>query len=757
MLTLPTRYPRAVLGAWLVLMVAALAALTRLEINTDTRVFFDSSSPQIAALKEFEEKYTAANTAFLAVTLPLGASLIDPTVQQLLTGLSDAAWRIPGILRVDALSNYQHARSTGETLEIRELFGDSLHSPRTAEALDALVDANPALVGLLISQDYRHAGLNLTFELPGQAADAQLAIEEINLGLDEIVNEFLDRNHDYQIHRIGMLPLIHTFGVATLRDLTTLIPLALNVSGLMLLLFLRSFRLAGPILLSAIGAALISSALWALVEIPFNVATAIAPVIVMSLTLAAGVHVVLSCLHKLELKDWSRSVEEGVRSTVRPSLLAWLTTSLGFIAFNAADAPPFRELGNFVVIGVSIGYLAVYSLLPAVSVLLGPPAQPGPAWPGNLGRWVAQHQRVLFLVCIAASIMLVAGVSRLTLDDQFSSYFDRSFEYRQAIEFIEPDFTGSDVIEIDVPHPAGGVITDPEYVLVMARWLNLIRELPDVKNAVGVSDIIFPIHRAMAPASPFPRAEAVVNEYLFLYELGLPPGKELGHWVAMDRSASRVSVVVADQTSQGLKSVQRSITRLGLKEGYFDKFNFTGLSLLYANLSSDNVAAMILATAVSLLLIACIVAVVLRSPKLGFACLAASLLPLAVGFGIWGWSMGVVGLPGAVIVALTIGIIVDDAIHFIYRYESQRSRGGSHASAVIHAVATAGQAMLLTSICLLIGFLILGLSGFQINQHVGIFSCVVFVLAFVFNVFALPRVLGLSRVGQVFNCFANDR
>ena len=132
----------------------------------------------------------------------------------------------------------------------------------------------------------------------------------------------------------------------------------------------------------------------------------------------------------------------------------------------------------------------------------------------------------------------------------------------------------------------------------------------------------------------------------------------------------------------------------------------------------------------------------LRSVRLGLLSLVPNLLPPAMAFGIWGLWRGQVGLALSVVVAMTIGIVVDDTVHFLSKYERARRRHGmTPTEAVRYAFATVGTAMWVTSVALTAGFLTLTLSHYRMSSEMGMMCALVIVMALVMDFFLLPALL----------------
>ena len=111
-------------------------------------------------------------------------------------------------------------------------------------------------------------------------------------------------------------------------------------------------------------------------------------------------------------------------------------------------------------------------------------------------------------------------------------------------------------------------------------------------------------------------------------------------------------------------------------------------------------------------------------------------------FGIWGMLVGQVGLALSVIVSLTLGIVVDDTIHFLSKYlRARREESMDPAHAVRYAFNTVGTAMWVTTVALVAGFSVLIFSGYSINSQMGLLSAITISLALLLDFLFLPALL----------------
>jgi predicted RND superfamily exporter protein len=144
----------------------------------------------------------------------------------------------------------------------------------------------------------------------------------------------------------------------------------------------------------------------------------------------------------------------------------------------------------------------------------------------------------------------------------------------------------------------------------------------------------------------------------------------------------------------------------------------------------------------ALLLISLIMMVALRSVRLGLVSLVPNLLPPTMAFGVWGLVRGQVGLALSVVVAMTIGIVVDDTVHFLSKYERARRRDGlGPQAAVRYAFETVGTAMWVTTVALTAGFLILTFSRYRMSSEMGLMCAIVIAVALVMDFLLLSTLL----------------
>jgi predicted RND superfamily exporter protein len=168
----------------------------------------------------------------------------------------------------------------------------------------------------------------------------------------------------------------------------------------------------------------------------------------------------------------------------------------------------------------------------------------------------------------------------------------------------------------------------------------------------------------------------------------------------------------------------------------------SGLSVIWAHLSERNINSMLGASFGALVLISVILMFALRSFKLGLLSLIPNLTPAFMAFGVWGLTMEQVGLGLSVVAAMTLGIVVDDTVHFMSKYlRARREHDMNPAGAVRYSFNTVGSAMWITTLALVAGFIVLAFSGYRMNSDMGLMSAITISLALVLDFMFLPTLL----------------
>ena len=369
----------------------------------------------------------------------------------------------------------------------------------------------------------------------------------------------------------------------------------------------------------------------------------------------------------------------------------------------------------------------------------------------SLALLVIQHSRKIVIIMGGITVLLVLQVPRLELNDDFIRYFDTRIEFRTDTEFVIDNLNGIYLVEYSIGSGETQGINEPWYLNNLAEFTAWLREQPEVRHVFSYSDIIKRLNKNMhgddSDYYRIPDQRLMAAQLLFLYENSLPSGNDLNDRINIDRSATRVTVAIDDMTSkEGIAFFERSEQWLrdNTPEPMWTKP--TSVSVMFSYISKRNVESMLSGNALAIIIIAVVMMLALRSVSLGALSLIPNAVPILAMYGLWALLVGQVGIAAATVTATSLGIVVDDTVHFLSKYlRARREQQLDRPAAIRYAFQTVGVAITVTTVILAIGFSVLTLSSFLINAQMGLLTSIAIILALILDFLLLPALLLLGH------------
>jgi predicted RND superfamily exporter protein len=741
------RYP--VLIIFTLAAVLAASGARFLTFKTDYRVFFSEDNPQLQAFEELQNTYTKTDNV-LFVLAPGSGNVFTRETLASVVALTEAAWQIPYSIRVDSISNYQHTEAEVDDLIVDDLATDvgQLDDAGLARIREIALN-EPLIVNRLVSGRGHVTGVNVTIQLPDDGTGEE--VPEITAFARKLVEEVRAGNPDLDVYLTGMVVMNNSFPEVSIHDQKTLVPIMFAVVLVTLILLLRSFSATLATFLVIVFSIITAMGLAGWMGIALTPPSASSPTIILTLAVADCVHVLVSFLHAMRRGlNKTNAMVDSLRINLQPIFLTSLTTVIGFMSMNFSDAPPFRDLGNIVAMGVAAAFVFSVTILPALMLILPVHVKPGPTrrtrMMDKFADFVVQRRAVLFWVMGAVIVTLVTFIPRNELNDEFIKYFDKTIDFRNATEFATENLTGIYTIDYSLGTGESGGISDPEFLADVEAFANWYREQPDVLHVNSLTDIMKRLNKNMhgdaADWYRMPDQRDLSAQYLLLYEMSLPYGLDLNNQIDISKSATRLSVSLENVSSNELLAVEDTAQEWLSANAPEMQANGASPSVMFAHIGQRNIRSMLTGTSLALVLISLILIFALRSLKIGLVSLIPNLAPAAMGFGLWGLLVGEVGLALSVVAGMTLGIVVDDTVHFLSKYlRARREQHLSSADAVRYAFSTVGMALTVTTLVLIAGFMVLTQSPFKLNSDMGLLTAITIAFALAADFLFLPPFL----------------
>ena len=745
---------------WLVILLTLLAVgvagsgVRFLRFDTDYRIFFDKDNPQLLAFENLQDTYTK-NDNVLFVLAPKDGRVFAPELLAIVQELTKAAWQIPYSIRVDSLTNFQNTHAEGDDLIVADLV-EAPHAltPEQLAEIQAIALSEPRLINSLISPKADVTGVNVTIHLPGK--DQAREVPEVAAFVEEMADKLRAEHPDLTVHLTGMTMMNNAFPSASKRDMATLMPIMFGVVILALWTLLRSFTATLGTVLVILFTIITTMGLTGWLGIALTGPSSASPTIVLTMAVADCVHILVTFLFVLRKSgrhDKNEAVRESLRVNLAPVFLTSLTTAIGFLSMNFGEVPPFRDLGNIVSMGVGAAFLYSVTFLPALMLVLpvgfkAPTTRTGLAME-RLGAFVVRRRSGLFWGMTALVLFLGAFVANNELNDEFVKYFSPRVPFRVASDFSSERLTGIYKIDYSLESGAANGLSDPEFLANIERFAQWYRTQPEVIHVSSITDTFKKLNRNMHGDDPawyrLPEHRDLAAQYLLLYEMSLPYGLDLNNQINIDKSATRFSVTLKNiSTNQVLAQADRAREWMAANLPPVMRAEGASPTIMFATIGSRNIRSMLIGTSSALVLISLVLIVSLRSLKIGLVSLVPNLVPMAMAFGLWGLLVGEVGLALSIVTGMTLGIVVDDTVHFLSKYlRARREEGLSSEAAVRYAFSTVGTALWVTSAVLICGFFVLTFSDFKLNSGMGLMTAITIAFALLADFLLLPPLLML--------------
>ncbi|EJO9873277.1 MMPL family transporter [Vibrio vulnificus] len=748
-LAFSTRFSFWTLIISLMAIVATAMGAKNLYFRGDYNIFFDGSNAQLQAFDEIQT--TFAKTDNIALVLaPKSGDVFDQRTLTQIQEMTEQAWQVPYSSRVDSLANYQHTEAVDDDLLVEDLLYQSY--PLTAERIAkvrAVAMSEPLLVNALVSEKGDVAVINITMQMPG--VDETAEVNEVVAYVEQMLSHYRAEYPDVTIYKAGIIAMNHSFAMAAQNDSATLVPTMLLVILVFLTIMLRSFLSVLATLVVIIGAIVATLGIVGWAGMFLHVASVNVPTLIMTLAVADCVHVIASMRHFMRQgMPKSQAIHRSVTLNFVPIIITSVTTAIGFLMMNMSDSPVLRDFGNLSALGVMIACVLSVSLLPALLNLLpvrfsAKQAAKSSDIMDKLADLVVHRRNVL----LPLSIVVIAGSAALIpynkVNDESVKYFDTSSEFRQAADFMEQRIGGMTTMSIAIKTHQSQGIASPEFLEVLGEFTRWLREQPETDHVASLSDIYKRLNKNMhgddSAYYALPAERELAAQYLLLYEMSLPFGLDLNNQVNVDKSSVKLQLTVKNLGSVELVALEERIYQWFASHAPRYQVVASSPSLMFAHIGETNMASMLSTLPITLILISALMIFALRSWRLGVISLVPNIAPAVIGFGLWALISGEINLGLSVVVTLTLGIVVDDAVHFLAKYQHARKEGQNAEQAVRYAFHTVGRALWITTVVLVAGFSVLAMSQFRLNSDMGQLSAIVIFVALVIDFVLLPSLL----------------
>ncbi len=746
---------------WPVLLTSLVLAIGlgsqgNMEFDGDYHVFFSESNPELEAFDALQEKYTKDDNIVIVLT-PSNGDIFTKENLAAIEELTAEAWNTPYSSRVDAVTNFQHTSAQGDDLYVDDLSYESSSKTKAEIAIikeKALKE--PLLVNRILNETGSVTAINVTVRLPGE--DSAKEIPEVTAFIRNTISDFKEKHPRFEVHTSGLVPLNTAFFESSMNDLMlTMIMLIIVIITTLILTrniysTIATFIVVMFSIMSAVGFV-------GLMGIKLTPPSSVFPTMILTLAVADSIHILITMLQKMRNDGYTKkdALIESMRLNFMPVFITSLTTVIGFLTMNFGDVPPFWDLGNITAFGMTMAFLYSTTALPALMAILPIKVTAKKelkankkSWYTSLGEMVAKRPAQLTIISTVVIGVLTFLATKNRFNDEFINYFDETVTFRTDTDYISENLTGIYNVEFSVGSGESGGINNPEYLKNLNKFEDWLNEQPEVVHVNTFSEVARRVNRSMHGDDesyyrvPDSREEAA--QYLLLYELSLPFGLDLNNQINVDKSETRVTVTIENiKSADMIAFADRAET--WLQNNTPKPMHAIGVSptLMFSTLGFRQADSMFTGNIIALILISLVLMFALRNFKLGLLSIIPNVTPVLVGFGFWALYKAQINTGMVIVFGMTLGIIVDDTVHFMSKFlRARRELGYDAKEAVIYAFETVGKALVTTTIVLLAGFAVLSTSSFALNSYMARITLIIISSALIIDFILLPSLLILT-------------
>jgi hypothetical protein len=501
------------------------------------------------------------------------------------------------------------------------------------------------------------------------------------------------------------------------------------------------------------------------------------------ITLSLCVHLIVrynELFDEIPGADQLTMVREMVRSKAVPSIYTSLTTIVAFASLLTSGIRPVIDFGWMMAIGISFALVISFVLFPASLMLFKTPVQFKHRYDitgiitRSCARWVETRGTLTLVIFAGLSLLAAVGISRLTVENRFIDNFKTSTEIYQGMELIDRQLGGTTPLDVIID-------ADPDFFTAQAQesaaaekdpfaddffgeeeaeaglsgssyWYNsyqieILNRVHDYLEQLSASGKVLSMATTMSLMQQVNNDLPLDNISLAVIHKKLPEQIEQSlfkPYLAEDGNQVRFSVRVIEsdptlRRDELLKQIRLDLTdKLQIKP---EQVHLTGMFVLYNNVLQSLFRSQILTIGVVFLVIMGMFLLQFRSLRLAIIAIIPNLVSAGLVLGLMGWLKIPLDIMTITIAAITIGIAVDDTIHYVHRFTEELQVDGDYLAAVKRCHDSVGRAMYYTSITIIIGFSILALSNFIPTIYFGLFTGLAMLIAMVANLTLLALLL----------------
>jgi len=764
----------------LLMLAASMEFASRVQIDNSFEAYFDSADPSYEEYLDYRDRFGSDEVSFIVYEAPQAEhGPWDIEVMRQIVHLTEALEdEIPFIYEVQSLANAELMVGGQDGIEILELQDEF---PETqAELLEVrqrFLD-KPIMVGGLLSEDARHGAIMIRMDRTSTDPLDQIRLDPE--GGDGIENLYPQVTHvaieetlarpEYEgivFYHTGDVPLNALLNMIIDEETATLGVATAVVVAVVLLFFFRSIvGVLAPTLVVQLGL-MMTVAFMAVVGWKMDLMFGSVPTLMTAIGVAHSVHILSEFrVFFAELEDRREALVRTLQLVGTPALLSSLTTAVGFGSMSFAPIKGIAQMGVYSAFGVlAIFVLSLTLLMSLLSFGSRTPrmeiseerriqAKGGRLMIGFLLRvhGFVVAQRIAILIAFTGVLAFaVVGVFLMKVDANWINDWSDSTPVKQNTLYADAVMGGVTGLTLLFDAGSPDAVKNPDVLAEITRIEDWANQQELVGKSYSLGGIVRDLNQTFNENDPdfytIPESRNLIAQYMILYEGA--GGTDAARLVSSDYQSTqlelRMHIGMTSETAALVEALAKELAREPLEA---TSVKITGVMGLWLRLLDYIVISQVRGFLIAFCAIGALLCLVFRSFRIGSISMLPNVLPALLVLGLMGW----VGIPldynKVGIAAVAMGIAVDDTVHLLSRFRHEFRRLGNYEAALRAALLDVGRALTITSITLVLGFLVLVGSMLASRADQGMLLAGTIVIALVADFLLMPAlVLTLKPFG----------
>jgi uncharacterized protein len=756
------------LAILLVLIVNGLllSQLPQLTIDTSNESFFHPDDQVLIDYNQFRDQFGKDEFIVLGLQHP---NIFTIKFLSDLKRLHNAIEsQVPYLDEVTSLVNIRNTRGEKDEVIVAEFLKDWPKNQTDLDILQLRALENSLYSNYVLSQDNSMTAVIIKPLACNPDAISSLQIEGScqpmtnfqNREMMAAIVDILDKQQspDIPIALSGLPAIVDYLNITLEKDLSIIIPMMLTIVVVFLgIMFRRISGVIYPIIIFLISL-LSAMSIMAILGIPMSSITTILPSFILVVSISDSVHI-LALFYPQYQKTGGR--KQAIIAAMEHSGLAvfmtTLTTAAGLLSFVAAEVAPVADLGIVAPIAVFLALFYTVLLLPALLAIF--PVKQAKSPTKRLGIFNSASQKLaLFsnskqplILCIFTVLFFIsiAGINQLNFSHKLLNWFSESSPIRLDTELVDEKMRGSVSFDVIIDTKKADGLYDPAFIQKLEEATEKLENYNHkdlfVGKVISLTTVLKETNRALHENQQafytLPESAQLIAQELFLFQLS--GSDDLEELIDQQFSKTRLTMHLPYRDSNQFEHFVHFVEQ-DLNQRFPDAaITVTGVNALFVEILNKVMATMLKSYTIALILISFLMIVMLGKLRMGLLSMIPNLFPIIMVMGLMGWFGIPLDLGTIMIGSISIGIIVDDTIHFLHNYGKYYDQLGDPEAATERTFNTVGRAMLVTSVVLIGGFLANLFSDLTINQNTGFLVAATVFIALLTDFILLPTLLSL--------------